>query len=747
MSPALAPGARFADVLVETAAGSLPGAEVYEGTQPDLGRRVRVYLTAAPADLPATERVRAAATRLAAVDDPHLLPVLGVHPVEGRLAVVTAPWGVPLETAARDGLTDRDAAGILEAAAAAMATLERHGIHDAHPTPSSVFVEQRGDGAVARVDAVAALLAGPATAPSDVAALAAVLRAAIGSRSALTGVAESAQQNGFRAAEELMASVRASVPPPARRSRLRLLAGLAAAAAVLVIAAVVLTRNGDDADRARSAGKATAARVVARIDVGGVPLSVSYGGDSLWVARQDRRLVRIDPRRNAVVGRPVVFGPPSNSFTAVVRADDKAVWTVDGPSGLIQRFTLPDLRPGTPRLLKREIAGAVLAGAELWVLADSPRGTELLRFDKRTLKPVGRPTPAGAQPLDIEPDGRAALVADTLQGNVSRIDTKAADVVVSARPSASAVDLALLDRRLWVPGVNDKQVVRLDATSLHVTGEAINDVDFPFTATAAGDTVWVVGATKPDRRAPARLHRVDARSARVLGDALPLGQVSGFPAGGAGDLWVPSAAGDVLRIRAASPPPAPRSRPRSPASDPAPLPIGLLRRGRYLADVSGLRLLVSVDRAETVSHSAPGGFSIGWVDEPLRSLSAETSPDIFGAGGAIVETRDAEDAIRRLRTAPHLDIGPTLRRTIAGRQALGVTVDVAPDFKQVTSCGRACVAVLGVTGGTFYTDPTEDARLWFLDHGDSVVLFWEQAPPGGSFTITEHLLDSLRLAD
>lgn len=136
-------------------------------------------------------------------------------------------------------------------------------------------------------------------------------------------------------------------------------------------------------------------------NLGGGPLLAAF--DSIWLFDSNNESVhRIDPRTNTVVANiPVRLAIGQTAPAGLVReliAGEGYVWLVCGRATLTpQPSWVARIDPTTNRLLagKVEIANSAhfaAGGGFLWVATyDQGIGPRLLRFDPRTLKPVGEP--------------------------------------------------------------------------------------------------------------------------------------------------------------------------------------------------------------------------------------------------------------------------------------------------------------------------------------------------------------------
>ena len=96
-------GTTVGDLRVDALQRTTSGGSVYAGSQAGLERPVTVYVADAPADSDAGRRFLSEVTRLATVEDRHLLPVYEVRTVGGRIIAVGGVVEARLQDALIEG--------------------------------------------------------------------------------------------------------------------------------------------------------------------------------------------------------------------------------------------------------------------------------------------------------------------------------------------------------------------------------------------------------------------------------------------------------------------------------------------------------------------------------------------------------------------------------------------------------------------------------------------------------------------
>jgi hypothetical protein len=306
----------------------------------------------------------------------------------------------------------------------------------------------------------------------------------------------------------------------------------------------------------------SASRITARIDVPGHPFRIAAGRDFVWVLtrglagacvppRQPCTVLRIDPRVNRVVGRPISL--PRDAwdlavgggsvwvtqfdgrilridahtgrisrisarplyFGSVVAFGDGFVWTGNdderNKTGTIARIDPADdhivgaplvpARPSSPQSIS-------FSGGALWV---ADHAGWLIRVDPATFAVTAR------QRLHFGPHGivatnRAAYVADAHGNRLLEADSRTAKIRRVAKLSPGPIFPVFGARSLWsssaaqwsgASGERDDRVLRIDPLSLQIAeivhvGGNVPSVAFAFGSVWAADNVGrVVRITPP----------------------------------------------------------------------------------------------------------------------------------------------------------------------------------------------------------------------------------------------------------
>ncbi len=200
-------------------------------------------------------------------------------------------------------------------------------------------------------------------------------------------------------------------------------------------------------------------QVIARVEVGGRPGAVAFGGGRLWVADEDGAgITAIDAETN----RPVGAGHRASRGAAATRRRRRR--------GLGEQRLHRDRSPHRPRRTPCRARrsgsaagrpGSPSAADSVWV-ANSRSGT-VTRVDPSLRAILGDPIPVGARPGGIDAGTSTVWVANAAEATVSRIDIGSGEIVgdpigVASDPGAVAVGASAV----WVASNDDGTVTRIE---------------------------------------------------------------------------------------------------------------------------------------------------------------------------------------------------------------------------------------------------------------------------------------------
>jgi DNA-binding beta-propeller fold protein YncE len=272
------------------------------------------------------------------------------------------------------------------------------------------------------------------------------------------------------------------------------------------------------------------------IDVGGLPNAVAVGEGGVWVVREGRRLIRIDPQTSTIAARIGAGDEIGSDRPCGVAVGAGAVW-VTTRSGNVARINPATNR--VARLIEVDDATCVAVGSGgVWVT--SPDLGLVTRINPATNETVAE-IPVGGFPLGIAVGFGSVWVASPgapgeSEGVVSRLDRQANAVIATIPLTGAPEYLGTALDAVWV--TSD------DGTIQHIDPARDELVEPPgevseggrTTLAAADEVVWAapIGALGIEANAV----RIDEPTGELVGEPIPVGDSPLGMAFGAGSLWV-----------------------------------------------------------------------------------------------------------------------------------------------------------------------------------------------------------------
>jgi len=272
------------------------------------------------------------------------------------------------------------------------------------------------------------------------------------------------------------------------------------------------------------------------IQVGGFPNAVAVGEKGVWVVRDGRRLLRLNPRNGEIVARIGAGDELGSERACGVAVGEGAVWVVT-VSGQVARVNPETNR--LSRLIPVEDAACVAAGARgVWVT--SPNRATVTRIDPSTNEIVTEIAVDGF-PEGVTTGFGSVWVAnsgppDGVNGGVARINPQTNEVRKTIDLSNAPQFLATGAGSIWA-SANDGTIVRLDPKTNAAAGEPIRIADGGRTnMTYGGGSVWatVIDADQGNDA----VSRIDPATDDVVAPPIPVGSGPLALAFGARKLWV-----------------------------------------------------------------------------------------------------------------------------------------------------------------------------------------------------------------
>jgi streptogramin lyase len=202
----------------------------------------------------------------------------------------------------------------------------------------------------------------------------------------------------------------------------------------------------------------TTQEVSGRIEVGGRPGAIVFGGGRLWVADDEGGgVTAINPQSGSVFERdiPPHVAPLRLAFGA------GAVWVSSASTGAVRRIDPATATAERPIPVGRGPAGLTVGGGFVWVA--NSRSDQVTRVDPATRTLVGLPIAVGERPGGIDAGTDSVWVANSADDTVTRIgmqsgEAEGGSIDVGPQPGAVAVG----EEAVWVADNGDGTVTRIE---------------------------------------------------------------------------------------------------------------------------------------------------------------------------------------------------------------------------------------------------------------------------------------------
>ena len=197
--------------------------------------------------------------------------------------------------------------------------------------------------------------------------------------------------------------------------------------------------------------------LIDRIEVGGRPGAIVFGGDRVWVADEEGRgVTAINAPGGKVFKRRIA--PHAAPLRLAVGAG--GVWVSSATTGTVRRIDLGTGVAGAPTRVGGGPSGITVGGGVVWVA--NSRSDRVTRVDPFTGALLGEPIGVGGRPGGIDAGTSVVWVANVKDDSVSRIDIESGETVggpiaVGRHPGAIAVG----EEAVWVADNGDGGVTRI----------------------------------------------------------------------------------------------------------------------------------------------------------------------------------------------------------------------------------------------------------------------------------------------
>ncbi len=199
-------------------------------------------------------------------------------------------------------------------------------------------------------------------------------------------------------------------------------------------------------------------RVLARIDVGGRPGAIVYGGRRVWVADEEGAGVTAI---NASSGRIYKRGIVPHAAPLRLAVGAGGLWVSSASTGAIRRIDLGSALGGAPIPVGRGPAGITVGNGLVWVA--NSRSATVARVDPSLNGRLGDPIEIGGRPGGIDAGTDVVWVANATDGTVSRLDLDSGEEVgdpIEVGPDPGAVVVGA--EAVWVANNGDGTVTRIE---------------------------------------------------------------------------------------------------------------------------------------------------------------------------------------------------------------------------------------------------------------------------------------------
>ena len=199
-------------------------------------------------------------------------------------------------------------------------------------------------------------------------------------------------------------------------------------------------------------------RVLARIDAGGRPGAIVYGGRRVWVADEDGAGVTAI---NGVNGRVYRHGIVPHAAPLRLAVGAGGLWVSSASTGAIRRIDLGSALAGAPIPVGRGPAGITVGNGLVWVA--NSRSATVARVDPSLNGRLGDPIEIGGRPGGIDAGTDFIWVANATDGSVSRLDLDSGETVgdpIEVGPNPGAV--AVGAEAVWIANNGDGTVSRIE---------------------------------------------------------------------------------------------------------------------------------------------------------------------------------------------------------------------------------------------------------------------------------------------
>jgi YVTN family beta-propeller protein len=276
------------------------------------------------------------------------------------------------------------------------------------------------------------------------------------------------------------------------------------------------------------------ARIIASINVGEFPWTMTVADGLLWVLTRDS-VVRVDLQTNQVVGKPIPVAVPEKAILDAIAFGQDALWVSIvskgnlAGSGDIDSILRIDPQTGETVATIKALRGPVdmtYTPGVLWTIHSG--ANRVSRINTKTNQLIGEPFRTGKEPYDMAVGDGSLWVINHDSGTLTRIDPNTNQIIADIPLDWEPHRVAFGEGIVWVGNYHDLSLSRIDPQTNQVVGRPIH-IGYVAGNIAAGyGNVWVTSDYRGVQAFPEPypdhvvLVRVDPKMNKVV-ETIPLG--------------------------------------------------------------------------------------------------------------------------------------------------------------------------------------------------------------------------------
>jgi virginiamycin B lyase len=254
----------------------------------------------------------------------------------------------------------------------------------------------------------------------------------------------------------------------------------------------------------------------------------------LWVMAGNS-IVRIDPERDKIVGKPIPVTVPERTKLEAIAVDQDAVWVsaigggnIGVPNDIDSVLRIDPETGETMARIKVRRGPVSLAVTPGFVWTVNWGAHLVSKIDTKTDQLAGEPFKTGAAPYSITVGDGSVWIVNHDDGTVTRLDPETNQIIAEIPSSWEPHRVAFGEDAVWIGNWHDLSVSRIDPQINQFVGDPI-PIGYAAGNIAAGDgNVWVTSDYRGVEAFPEAfpdhvvLVRIDPKTNEVV-DTIPLG--------------------------------------------------------------------------------------------------------------------------------------------------------------------------------------------------------------------------------